>query len=521
MKKTVIISGAAVVVLAAAVYFIFLGSSTRKYEYRFDKITKGDIAAVVNATGAIGAVTQVDVGTQVSGIVSKLYADFNSVVKEGQIIAQIDSTFLVQAVKDAEANLDRARAQLADAKRAVDREKIMLEKGLDPQVMYDAALTAFESSSASMKQAQATLDRAKINLTYATIYAPIDGVVINRQANIGQTVAASFSSPTLYTIANDLHKMQVLATIDESDIGMITIGQQATFTVDAYPEQKFSGTVSQIRLAPVTVQNVVNYSVVVAVSNEELKLMPGMTANVKIQVANAPDVMKVPNMALRLQPPNDLIDTTKMQGQGPWGKNNPSGDTSHRNGPGAQTNGRGEDRRSGDGSGRMQMTGQGGSGGGDRRQMFQKMRDSIQAAHGGKLSDEELRAEMGKMFGRMQENRQPAPVAKAPARVSTGATKFGITQMFPEYQKSVYVVQHDAGRARIWILNSKGKLEPVFVRTGVTDGRFTEISTSELKPGDQVVLGVSVIGETVTEQARSPLTGGGQGQRMGGGGGFR
>ena len=500
MKKTVIISSAALVVLAAAVYFIFLGSSTKKYDYRFDKVTKGDILAVVNATGTIGAVTQVDVGTQVSGIVIKLYADFNSVVKEGQIIAQIDSTFLVQAVKDAEANLDRARAQLADAKRALDREKIMLEKGLDPQVTYDAALTAFESNSAAMKQAQATLDRAKINLTYATIYAPIDGVVINRQANIGQTVAANFSAPTLYTIANDLHKMQVLATIDETDIGMVSVGQQATFTVDAYPEQKFSGVVSQIRLAPVTVQNVVNYNVVVAVDNDQLRLMPGMTANVKLQVASAPDVMRVPNMALRLQPPTDLVDTTNMQGQG--GRNGASGDTNH------------------SGIGGAQVNGQGGPGG-DRRAMFQKMRDSIQAAHGGKLTDEELRGEMGKMFGRMQENRQPTPVVKTPAASPAGATKFGITSMFPVYQKSLYVVQHDAGRARVWILNSKGKLEPVFVRTGVTDGRFTEITSASLKPGDQVVLGVSVLGETATAQSASPLTGG-QGPRMGGGpGGFR
>lgn len=518
MKKTVIISSAAIVVLAAAVYFIFLGSSTRKYEYRFDKITKGDIAAVVNATGAISAVTQVDVGTQVSGIVAKLYADFNSVVKEGQIIAQIDSTFLVQAVKDAEANLDRARAQLADAKRAVDREKVMLEKGLDPQVTYDAALTTYESNSAAMKQAQATLDRAKINLTYATIYAPIDGVVINRQANIGQTVAASFSSPTLYTIANDLHKMQVLATIDESDIGMISVGEQANFTVDAYPEQKFSGTVSQIRLAPVTVQNVVNYNVVIAVNNDELKLMPGMTANVKIQIASAADVMRVPNMALRLQPPTDLIDTTKMEGQaGQWGRNGMSGDTNHRGLQGASRGNEGG-QRSGDGSGRMQMGERSGSGGGEHRAIFQKMRDSIQAAHGGKLTEEELRSEMVKIYGRMQENRQPAPVAKAPASGTTGATKFGITAMFPEYQKSLYVVQHDAGRARIWILNSKGRLEPVVVRTGVTDGRYTEISSANLKPGDQVVLGVSVIGESVAEQTRSPLTGGGG--RMGGPGGF-
>src|SRR5512140_335594 len=303
MKKKLIISGAILCLLLLTGYMVFLRTPSKKYDFRLDKVTSGEISMLVTATGTVNPVTSVDVGTQVSGIVAKLYADFNSVVKKGDLIAQIDSTFLVQAVKDADAALDRAKAQYADAKRSLDRTKTLFEKNLESQLNYDAALTTYESNAAGLKQAQATLDRAKINLAYATIYAPISGVVINRAVMVGQTVAASFSSPTLYTIANDLRKMQVLTTVDESDIGRISIGQEATFTVDAYPDERFSGTISQIRLNPVSVQNVVNYTVVISVDNVQLKLMPGMTASVRIMVASIKDVLKVSNMALRLQPP--------------------------------------------------------------------------------------------------------------------------------------------------------------------------------------------------------------------------
>ncbi len=310
MKKTIYISISAVVAILIIIYFIFVRNNHQAYNFKFDKVSQGDLKSYVRATGTINAVTSVDVGTQVSGIIARLYADFNSVVKKGQLIAQIDSTFLVQSVKDAEANLERARAQYADSKRNLDRMKALLERGLDSQLNYDASLTTYESNEASLKSAQAALDRAKINLAYATIYAPIDGVVTNRAVNVGQTVAASFSSPTLFTIANDLKKMQVQTTVDETDIGKISIDQEATFTVDAYPEDKFIGTVSQIRLAPQSIQNVVNYIVIVDVDNDQLKLMPGMTATVTILIASSNNIMQVSNMALRFQPPSDIIDTT-------------------------------------------------------------------------------------------------------------------------------------------------------------------------------------------------------------------
>jgi HlyD family secretion protein len=486
MKKKVIMSSVVVLVLAAAGYYLFVGNRAKKFDFRFDKATMGDLTVYVTATGTINPVTSVDVGTQVSGIVAKLYADFNSVVKKGQVIAQIDSTFLVQAVKDAEANFDRNKAQFDESKRSLARVKTLLERGLESELNYDAALTTYESNAASMKSAQASIDRAKINLAYATIYAPISGVVVNRAVNIGQTVAASFSSPTLYTIANDLSRMQVLTTVDESDIGRISIGQEATFTVDSYPDENFRGTVAQIRLAPVTVQNVVNYTVVIAVNNDQLKLMPGMTANVKILVASVQNVLKISNMALRFQPPAEIIDTAKANAmRGAFGGGNGGGE------PGTE----------------------------GRRERFRALRDSIMAAHGGTLSDEEVREEMRKVLGDAFRGGRPQPAPPAPVAVKPAThTQFGIDLRFPEYQKSAYVPSQQSGRGRVWILNTAGKLEPVTVRTGITDGKSTEVTSPTLKAGDQLVLGIIYAADSPADQTRSPLTPQGGGQRPGGGG---
>lgn len=501
MKKSVIIYGSVIVVIIIGVIFIFARNKSQSYNFRFDKVTQGDLTVFVTATGTINAVISVDVGTQVSGIIAKLYADFNSIVKKGQIIAQIDSTFLVQAVKDADANLDKAKAQYADSKRNFDREKALLDRGLDSQLNYDAALTTNESNEANLKSAEAALDRAKINLAYATIYAPIDGVVINRAVNIGQTVAASFSSPTLFTIANDLKKMQVQTTVDESDVGRISIGQPATFTVDAYSDDTFSGTVSQIRLAPQSIQNVVNYIVIIDVQNDQLKLMPGMTANVKILVASASNVMKVSNMALRFQPSADIIDTT--------------GTGSARVG----YMGKGENTTDSLKLGRTSIAGDNNS---PERTHFQAIRDSIQSAHGGKLSQEDLRSEMQKMFAGSTSQRNTATIISKPKSKVTGdAAKFGVISNYPEYQKSAYIPSHQSGRGRVWVLKSNGLLESVFVRTGLNDGRYTEINSLRLKPGDQIVLGATSDNNTTSQQVQSPLTSQSQGQRGPGGGGFR
>jgi HlyD family secretion protein len=301
--------------------------------------------------------------------------------------------------------------------------------------------------------------------------------------------------------------MQVQTTVDETDVGKISIGQQATFTVDAYPDDKFTGTVSQIRLAPQSIQNVVNYIVLIDVENEQLKLMPGMTASVKILVASATDVLRVPNMALRFQPPTDLIDTTGTGGaRGGFGGRNQMGGDSTRGG-----------RNFGGGPG---MQGGGGGQQGDMMARFQAMRDSIQAAHGGKLSQEELRTEMQKFFAsRMPQRNQsaPLPAVKPKRNASADAAKFGIVSNFPEYEKSVYDPSSQSGRGRVWILKPSGLLEQINVRTGLNDGRYTQITSMRLNPGDQLVLGASS-GDPAADQARSPLTGQGQQRPMGGGG---
>ncbi len=497
MKRWIVVA-ALLVILIATAWFLLFRKSGPEYEFRFDTVSQGDITMYVTATGTINAVVTVEVGTQVSGIVEKLYADFNSVVKARQVIAQIDPTFLQQSVKDATASLERARAQYNDAKRVLERTKTLFDKKLESQVNYDAALTQFESNQAVLKQAEASLDRAKINLAYATIYAPVNGVVIDRKVNVGQTVAASFSSPTLYTIANDLHKMQVETTVDESDIGRISVGQEATFTVDAYPDDRFVGTVSQVRLAPLSIQNVVNYTVIIDVNNTELKLMPGMTANVKILVGSAPNVLRVSNLALRFQPPVPLIDSARVRELRDGGA-----------GMGAGTGMGGDGRRG--------MRGEGGDRGGppmgggepgtdDRRARMRVLRDSVMAAHGGTLSDEEMRAEMGKLFARDKvRGASQSPAAKVvPPRPSSEA-RYGIDNIFPEYQKSAYTPSRQVTRGRVWILNSHGKLEPIVVRTGLSDGRQTEISADSLKSGDQIVVGATAKAELASKNGANPL----------------
>ncbi len=319
MKKSYIIGGPVLLIaIAVGLYFFLAAGKNADVQYRFDKISRGDIQMVVTATGTLSAVTTVQVGTQVSGIIAKINVDFNDHVKKNQIVALIDPTMLQQSVRDADASRQRAQAQFNESKRALDRTTTLLNKNLSSQADYDAALTAFESTKAAKTQAEAQYERAQINLEYATIRAPIDGVVISRQVDVGQTVAASFSSPTLFTIAKDLTKMQVLANVDEADIGKVQTGQDVTFTVDAYAEQQFHGTVSQVRLAPVTVQNVVNYVVVIDVPNDDKKLMPGMTATVTVLVQKKEAILKVPTIALKFQPPADQIEARKdssSQGQ--------------------------------------------------------------------------------------------------------------------------------------------------------------------------------------------------------------
>ncbi|MCX6829823.1 MAG: efflux RND transporter periplasmic adaptor subunit [candidate division Zixibacteria bacterium] len=314
-KKWVIL--VLVVAIGGGALYLWSGNGDNKITYRTEKVDRGDITVSISATGNLYAVTTVQVGSQVSGTIAKLYTDFNSVVKEGDLLAQLDPTFLQATVNEQRANVDRAQAQVNDAQRTLNRAQQLFDKSLVAQSELDAATTALETTQAGLKQARASLDRAEVNLKYATIRTPISGVVISRNIDIGQTVAASFQAPTLFTIANDLRKMQVQASVDEADIGNVKVGQKVTFRVDAYPDEMFEGIVSQIRLSPEINQNVVTYNVVIDVNNPDQKLMPGMTATVSIEVADRDNVLRVPIQAVRFTPPEAKTNLRGGMGEAP------------------------------------------------------------------------------------------------------------------------------------------------------------------------------------------------------------
>jgi HlyD family secretion protein len=289
-------------VVAAILASVYLGSTNSGFQYKLEPIEKGDLAVVITATGRVNPVTRVQVGTQISGTISKIYADFNQKVTRGQVIAQIDPTFLNAQLQEAEANLEKAKAQVVQMKKTLERASELFDRKLISQAEKDEAVTNYDLAVAQEKQARAAYNRAEVSLQYTNIVSPIDGVVISRNVDVGQTVAASLQAPILFLIANDLSKIQVEATIGEVDIGKVKVGQEVSFYVDAYPDEKFSGRIGQVRLQPITLQNVVSYEVIIDVVNEENKLLPGMTANISIIVDTRSDVLKVPNMALRYQP---------------------------------------------------------------------------------------------------------------------------------------------------------------------------------------------------------------------------
>jgi HlyD family secretion protein len=281
---------------------------TANLSFRTVPVEQGPLRVTVTATGTLSAITTVQVGTQVSGTIARIYVDFNDRVRKGQVLAELDKRPLVAALQDAEAAYERAQAEVRQTKRNLERAQRLFAQNLIAQADYDAALSNYETAVANLKSAEANLNRARTNLFYATITSPIDGVVVSRNVDVGQTVAASFNTPTLFVIANDLRKMQVLANVDEADIGRVRVGQPVTFTVDAYPDRTFHGRVEQVRLQPTVNQNVVTYTVVIDAPNPEGLLLPGMTANVTIQVAEKPDVLKVPMMALRFMPPREYLE---------------------------------------------------------------------------------------------------------------------------------------------------------------------------------------------------------------------
>ena len=307
MKKGIYITLGIVAVAAVSAFFLIRKESTMEIQWETKTIDRGDIVIEVTASGTIEAVTKVEVGTQVSGKIDEIFVDYNSKVKKGQVIARLDTTTLAAQVFDARANVNRMQIQVRQAERDFKRTKELFEQNVVAQIDYDNALDTYETAQSNLMSAQAQLNRALINLRYATITSPIDGVVISKSVEVGQTVAASFNSPTLFTIVNDLTKMEVQANVDEADIGQVKEGQEVSFTVDAYLDETFSGTVRQIRMEPVVVSNVVNYIVIIDVPNPDLKLMPGMTANLSIVVDKRENVLRVPSRALSFTPPESYL----------------------------------------------------------------------------------------------------------------------------------------------------------------------------------------------------------------------
>ena len=316
-RKRWLIAGALLAVaLSAAGYAYWAGGQRTPVKYKTAKIERGSIMQVVTATGTVNPVKTVQVGSQVSGIVTHLYADFNSEVKEGQLVARIDPAPFQNKVTEMEANvqnmrgnLARARADLAQRKLDLDRAKALSEQELIAKADLDNARTAYQTAlagiqigDAQVRQAETLLAKARLDLKYTEIYSPVNGTVISRNVDEGQTVAASFQTPVLFLVARDLKKMEVDTNVSESDIGGITDGKDVKFVVDAYPKEPFRGKVVQVRNAPITVQNVVTYNVVIGVDNDDLRLKPGMTANVSIVVERRDDVLRIPNAALRFKP---------------------------------------------------------------------------------------------------------------------------------------------------------------------------------------------------------------------------
>lgn len=325
------------VVLAVAAYFLFFRKKTETTTtVRYAALQQGNITRGITATGTLQATTTVQVGSQVSGTIRDLYADFNSRVSKGQLLARLDPTFYEAALTQARANLSRVEADYSTAIKDEQRQKDLLKRQLIAQADYEISENKLLDARAAVMQQQALVKQAETNLSYTVIKSPISGVVVSRNVDKGQTVAASLNAPTLFVIAQDLSSMQVAASVDEADIGQVLEGQQVHFTVDAYPGQEFEGTVSQIRINPVTTQNVVTYTVIILTENPGGKLLPGMTATVTIVNASRENVLKIPSAALRFVPPEELggpaaNDTSQRAA---WrNRMRQAGDSGRRNGP--------------------------------------------------------------------------------------------------------------------------------------------------------------------------------------------
>ena len=450
-------------------------------------VTVGDIVDTVGATGALEAVTTVQVGSQVSGIIQDLLVDYNSIVREGEVIMRLDPSLFETQLEQARANLARAEADverlqvsLEDAQAQLRRAEGLAERDLISQTELEAAQVAVRSAAAQIKsseaqvtQARASLNQNQVNLEHTVIRAPIDGIVISRLVDIGQTVAASLQAPELFVIAADLTKMRVIANIDESDVGRIRPGQRVTFTVDAFPTEAFQGSVSQIRLEPIVQQNVVTYATVIDAPNNELKLKPGMTATIELEIARRENIVRIPNSALRFRPTPDVFaalnqPVPEVMQQARRGADGLSGATDGGSGPAAGPR-PGAGFGGGPAGGRGAGVG-GGRGGGDpeqRRQMVERMQSMSPEERERFIA--ERRAQGGGRGGFGADAAAPRRRANAdgPAvpTVDRGATTIdALFAPLPPVEST----------GTVWTMVNR-QLQPITVRLGVTDGTASEL----------------------------------------------
>jgi len=530
MRKRTLFIVLALILIAAIVAYTYANRDGKQSTYRLTRVERGSIISTVSSTGTLTPVTTVQVGSQVSGQIKELYADFNSKVREGQVIARIDPENFESRVRQADAELavaranvaiqraalermraelenayaalaaakaqtEKARVVLVHAKRDLDRKRALHQQAIiskskieDAVAAHDQAHAQFSaaeaqeqaqasivlSRKAQLKMAQAQVEHAlaqvkhreaalhnsKVDLEHTVIRSPLDGVVIQRNVDIGQTVAASLQAPTLFTIAQDLSKMQVDTNVDEADIGRIQVGQRVTFTVDAFPGREFSGQVEQIRKASQTIQNVVTYTVVVSAENQDQQLLPGMTANVQLVIEERQAVLKVRNAALRFRPssakPDELAETSSMErvriSSGGRGQ---QGERLKRLIETLELN---KDQQA------------------QVRAIFSEQRERIMTLRGQGATPEEIRTEVKRMWDQ-----------------SSGAIS---AILHPGQRKTFHrmVTSRAANpvtRGRVWVLDTDGTPVPVDLITGISDGSFTEIVRGDLKAGQEVIAGTS------------------------------
>jgi HlyD family secretion protein len=487
MASSRLVSITAVVVLLAAAgggYYYYDRSHTADQAptYNTTTISRGSIRQVVTATGQLDAVLSVDVGSQISGLIVKLYADFNTIVKKGQKLAEIDPATYQQKVRQAEANLASAQASNKLQRLNTERTRELYAKSLVTKQDLDQAEALLAQSDAQLLTNQATVENAKVDLERCTINSPIDGIVISKQTEEGKTVAASLNAPVLFTIANDLAKMQITAAVAEADIGSVQQGQSVSFTVDAFPNRSFNGTVTQVRNAPKTVSNVVTYDTIINVDNRDLKLRPGMTANVSIIVASRENTLRIPNSALRvrLADANGNAPAASAPAQTASAGGNPAG--------GGGGNGGGE-RRGG---------GNGGEGGGNRRggggglmgpDVTPEQREKMRAVmtEVGITNFREATPEQREQFRKLLVERGLAPAPAAPGEVVIST-------------RTIY---------RLPGGNRNAKPEPVSVKIGITDGIASELIEGAAE-GDVIITGLASAGAPAGQQPTANPFGGGR-----------